>query len=110
MVDYVVKHNGPRYIVTMRGDLTAAKVIALQAELKNAIAKGVRKVVFDLKETSVIDSVGISLLIAVCNSLPPEAEGTQLLNVSAKIAHLLGSLRLTDRLHVQSGMVEASHG
>lgn len=86
--------------VTMAGDLTAAFVPALQAELKRAVDGGAKGVAFDLGGTVMLDSSGIGLLMATANSLARSGGKVQVVNVSGDILKLLQSMRLTTRLNV----------
>ncbi len=85
-------------VVTLSGDLTALLVPTIQAAVKDEIARGAREVVFDLRNTEVLDSSGIGLLIATSNSLAKVSGTVRTVQASANILQLLQSMRLTGRL------------
>lgn len=100
MPDHVVERCQDRVVVTLAGDLTAASVPGLQADLKGALGPGVAEVTFDLGATSVLDSSGIGLLIATANSAARLGGRVQVGRVSADIHQLLQGMRLVARLNV----------
>lgn len=63
MAASVVKQNGRQSLVMLQGDLTAVVVPDLQADLKELLNKGARKLVFDPTNTAMLDSSGMGLLI-----------------------------------------------
>jgi anti-anti-sigma factor len=56
--------------------------------------------VFDLGKTAMLDSSGIGLLIATCNSLERKKGKMRVLQASSDILRLLQSMRLAGRLNV----------
>lgn len=94
--------NDTELRVTLGTTLSAAEVPELQAALKREIDAGARELVFDLHQTTALDSTGIGLLVAVSNSLTAVQGQMQLIQVSADISKLLRSMRLVDRLHVST--------
>ena len=69
MAGYTIERKEEQCLVVMRGDLTAPLIPDLQAALKNNVQQGANEVVFDLANTVMLDSSGIGLLVATCNSL-----------------------------------------
>ena len=110
MPDYAIERVEGRCRVVLLGDLTAAKVPELQAALKAEVAAGVVEVTIDLKNTVMVDSAGIGLLIAVCNSVSRQKGKLVVNNVAPDIIHLLQSMRLTNRLEVRGRETEERHG
>lgn len=102
MAVYVSDQKDQQGAVKMKGDLTAIMVPELQACLKEMINKGAREVVFDLTNTTMLDSSGMGLLIAAANSLAPMGGNVRVTNVCPDIFRLLQSMRLTARLNVSA--------
>lgn len=100
MAGYTIERKEEQCLVVMRGDLTAPLIPDLQAALKNNVQQGANEVVFDLANTVMLDSSGIGLLVATCNSLGSQKGKTRVLNVSPDILRLLQSMRLASRLNV----------
>ena len=100
MAAYTIEHKEKQCWVVLQGDLTASLIPDLQKELKNHLEKGVDEAVFDLRNTIMLDSSGIGLLIATCNSLAKKKGTIRVLNVSQDIYRLLQSMRLVSRLNV----------
>jgi anti-anti-sigma factor len=111
MAEYNVERNGKNCRVLLAGDLTAASVASVQAGLKAELAKGIEELVFDLRNTVMLDSSGIGLLIAAHNSLSRVQGRLRVTNASADVFRLLQSMRLVSRLNVQAReLQEAHHG
>lgn len=83
----------------MQGDLIASDIPDLQAALKQQLQRGVDEIVFDLAATVMLDSSGIGLLIATCNTMARQQGRIRVINVSPDILQLLQSMRLTGRLN-----------
>jgi anti-sigma B factor antagonist len=105
MAAYVIEQKDQQGSVKLMGDLTALLVPELQAGLKEVLSKGARELVFDLADTSMLDSSGMGLLIAAANSLGRSGGKVRVTNVSPDILRLLQSMRLVGRLNV-SGRTE----
>ncbi len=75
-------------------DIVASRVEQLKAELKGIIDGGLSKLVIDFTETTMIDSMGIGILIATYNSLKKKGGTLELTHVSPEIASLLKNMRL----------------
>lgn len=100
MEAYTIQRNGGACEVRLTGDLTAAVVPGLQSALRQALPADVREVAFDLGAAAMLDSSGIGLLIATCNSLASRKGKVRVLGVSPEIHQLLQSMRLVTRLNV----------
>ena len=100
MALYRIERRQGQCLVALEGDLTAVLVPDLQTALKKELEKETTEVLFDLKETAMLDSSGIGLLIATYNSLTQKKGGVKVINVSPDILRLLQSMRLTSRLSV----------
>ena len=110
MSEYAIHREGPRARVALAEKLTATEVPGLQAALKAEIAAGVTEVTIDMSATTLIDSMGIGLLIATSNSLTASQGRIQMNNVAPDIFNLLRSMRLVERLHVTAVEKGSSHG
>ena len=100
MAAFVIDHKDLNGSVQLMGDLTALLIPELQSELKQLLQKGARNLVFDLKNTRMLDSSGMGLLIAAANSVGAMGGKVRVTNVSSDIFRLLQSMRLTLRLNV----------
>lgn len=110
MSEYAIHREGPRARVALPEKLTATEVPELQVALKAEIAAGVTEVIIDMSATTLIDSMGIGLLIATSNSLVASQGRIQLDSVVPDIFNLLRSMRLVERLHVTAVGKGSSHG
>ena len=100
MPEYIVDQKDGQGLVKFEGNLTAALVPGLQADLKSALDQGVNELVFDLANTGMLDSSGMGLLIAAANSLARRSGRIRVINASPDILQLLQSMRLAARLNV----------
>jgi len=111
MADYTIECKEKQCMVVLQGNLTAPLIPDLQGALKNHLEKGIDEAVFDLGKTAMLDSSGIGLLIATCNSLGRKKGKMRVLNVSPDILRLLQSMRLVARLNVSGRELgEEKHG
>lgn len=110
MNEFEIVREGMKTQVTLGEKLTAADAPRLQVALKQELGSGVREIVFDLSNTTMLDSTGIGLLIAASNSLGSVQGSIRLANVSLDILKLLQSMRLVDRLHATPAEKEMVHG
>ncbi len=102
MADFGIKRDGGQALVSLGTKLTAVEVPALQSMLKEELAAGVTLIIFDLAQTTTLDSTGIGLLVAANNSLAPMSGSVRMSNVCNDILKLLQSMRLVDRLHARA--------
>ncbi len=86
--------------IAVNGGLTAVLVPELQQVLRAEVAKGTRQVTFDLAETGMVDSSGIGLLIATCNTLSQQDGKLAVVNTAPDILKLMRSMRLIGRLNI----------
>ena len=111
MAYYTIERKQNQCWVALQGDLTASLIPDLQAALKKNLEQGVDEAVFDLEKTGMLDSSGIGLLIATCNSLGKKKGKVRVLHVSLDIFRLLQSMRLVTRLNVSGRELrEEAHG
>jgi len=104
--NYRVDRAGSSCTVTVSGALTAIVVPELREVLKKEMERPTRELVFDLRETTMLDSSGIGLLIASSNSLARAEGSIRVINPMAEIYELLSKMRLVARLNVGSEHVQ----
>ena len=75
-------------------DIVASTIDELKSELKGILEGSPIKLIIDFSETTMIDSMGIGILIATYNSLKKKSAQMELIHVSAEIASLLKNMRL----------------
>ncbi|MGA1823619.1 MAG: STAS domain-containing protein [bacterium] len=81
-------------IIKPNGDLVASKVQKLKPEIKSLVDEGVKELIVNLVDVEVIDSVGISLLVAAHNSLSKVGGKLMVSEASNDIKDLFKSMRL----------------
>lgn len=108
MSTYEMKDAADGCRLSVHGALTAVLVPELQRELRERVERGVREIVFDLGDTSMVDSSGIGLLIATSNSLAQKNGKLAVVNTAPEVLKLLRSMRLATRLNI-SGAGERKH-
>ena len=92
--------DGTKATVEIIGDVVASAVQELRPQVKALIDKGVTEITIDFSRVSVIDSMGIGLLIAAYNSLSSKNGQITLVNASAEIKELMKEMRIDKRLVV----------
>ena len=100
MTDYLIERNERKCRVKLVGDFVASVVPGLKSALNLELQAGVAEVEFDLRDTPMLDSSGIGLLIAAYNSLARQGAVLRVANASPDILRLLQSMRLVNRLNV----------
>jgi anti-anti-sigma factor len=106
---YEIVRLGSNCKVVVRGPLTAILVPEVKEALNKQVQQGISGLVFDLKETTMLDSSGIGLLIASSNTVAQTGGTLRVINPGKEIFQLLSNIRLVSRLHVRPAM-EAAHG
>lgn len=107
---YEIDSVGSNCRVAIRGALTAILVLELKQALRRELQGGARELVFDLGETSMLDSCGIGLLIASGNTLNHKGGTVRVINPSRDVFQLLSNMRLVSRLHVNPGPEQSHSG
>jgi len=97
---YRVDRTGANCKLSVSGALTAIVIPELKEALKRELQEETRELVFDLRETTMLDSSGIGLLIASSNTLSRKGGTTRVINPAAEIYELLSTMRLVSRLNV----------
>jgi anti-anti-sigma factor len=101
---YHIERLNSNCTIAVKGALTAILVPELNEALKREMQQGAHEVVFDLRDTEMLDSSGIGLLIASRNSLSRRGGMLRVINPSEDVFELLGHMRLLSRLHVSPAM------
>lgn len=96
-------------MVSCKARFTAEEVLQIQGHLLDSITDDISKVVFDLTETTSLDSSGIGLLVACHNSMDLMDGSVEIRNVSENIFRLLSLMRITKRINVIPAQGD-SHG
>jgi anti-sigma B factor antagonist len=86
--------------VTVNGALTAIVIPEIKEALKKEIQQLTREIVFDLQDTTMLDSSGIGLLIATSNTLAQKEGVLRVVNPSQEVFQLLRHMHLVSRLNV----------
>ena len=86
--------DGNRATIVPAGDIVAATLQDLRASLKEIVDGGVTEVIVDMKAVLMIDSTGIGLLVALCNSLAKQQGKLSVINCSKDITDLFKAMRL----------------
>lgn len=86
--------------VALDGDLVASSVERIKAEFKLLLGSNPSKVVVDMAKVTMIDSMGIGLLLAAYNSLKKTNGQVELIHVAGEINQLLSGMRLNRYLTI----------
>lgn len=87
-------------VVRPEGDLVASMAGDLRAALLNAIGDGTKDILIDLELVRLIDSMGISTLIAANNTLSGRPGALKLVNVNDDIRSLFRLMRLDQHIRI----------
>jgi anti-anti-sigma factor len=89
-----ISNNDGSVTITPGCDIVASVLDGLKTELKAIINDKPAKLTIDFTGITMIDSMGIGILIATFNSLKKQNAPLELINVSDEIANLLRNMRL----------------
>ena len=95
-----VKREGRKAVVVPSGDVVASVVQTLKPKLKELVHDGVDTMVFDLARATIVDSIGIGLLVAAHNSVQKTGGAISVIHASRELVDLFKSLRLDQRFAV----------
>jgi anti-anti-sigma factor len=87
-------------VVTPEGDVVAAFVPALRARMLALLKGGARKLVLDLSNTQMVDSLGLGLLISAHNSLLKLGGELSVIHASDDILDLFKTMRIHQHFSV----------
>ena len=88
-------------IVKPGEDVVASMAEAFKEELLSAVNSSQGNLVIDLDGVSMVDSVGIGVIIAAYNSLSQSNRQLQVINVAQDIHGLFSTMRLNRRFTVE---------
>ncbi len=89
-----IEKDGDKAVLTLKKDLVASTVNDLRTIIQETIKDGVKSISINMTGISVVDSMGIGLLISTQNSLAKVDGSLEIVNVSADIMDLFQSMRL----------------
>lgn len=92
--------NEQQVVFQPEGDLVASSAPELRAKLRDLVRNGARQVIIDLGNASMVDSVGIGLLIASHNSLQKVGGQLSIVRASPDILELLTTMRIHQHFSV----------
>jgi len=94
MPEYDVVREGRTAKILPGRELVASTVAALKPKLGEVVREGVERVVFDLTNTAIVDSVGIGLFVAAHNSIRKWGGTVSVIHASGDLLDLFRALRL----------------
>lgn len=95
-------NDGQTATVLPECDIVASSVPDVREKLLEAVACGAASVVIDLGGIRMVDSMGIALIIATCNSLSARNAKLTISNVDAEIFSLMRLMRLDQHIDIQA--------
>ena len=96
-----VQRNPDSVVITPSTDIVATYTEKLRQELYEVIHQGATHIIIDLQSVEVVDSSGLSVLIAAYKSVEEQGGRLTLIHVSQNIAQLIQLMRLDRYLVVQ---------
>lgn len=96
-----IEKNGDNVVLTLNKDLVASTVNDLRIMLQGVIKEGIKNISVNMTGISVVDSMGIGLLISVQNSLSKMDGKLEILNISTDIMDLFLSMRLDQHFSIK---------
>ena len=89
-----IEKNGDIAVLTLKQDLVSSTVNDLRVMILDAIKEDIKNVTINMAGISIIDSMGIGLLISIQNSLAQIDGKLEVVNISTDIMDLFLSMRL----------------
>jgi anti-sigma B factor antagonist len=93
-MNFEIRQNGETAVVAMHGDVVASSVPELRPALRDLVRSGLRDMVVDLDGTTMIDSMGLGLLLSAFNSLRNVQGRFAVVNASEEILDLFRTMRI----------------
>jgi anti-sigma B factor antagonist len=93
-MNFEIRREGETAVVATHGDLVASSVPELRPALRDLVRSGLRDMVVDLADTTMIDSTGVGLLLSAFNSLSKVQGKFAVVNASEEILGLFRTLRI----------------
>ena len=93
-----------------QSDMVASTAGEFKGELKALLDQGIKDLTIDIGAVEMIDSVGLGVLIATCNSLHRAGGSLTIRNASKDIHSLFKTMRLDKHFTVLARKKEPCHG
>lgn len=100
MPEFEIRMEGKVAVVAPGGDVLASSMPDLRPALRDLVRSGVGEIVMDLRDTSMIDSTGLGLLLAAFNSIQAAGGKFSIVHASDEILELLHSMRMHQHFSV----------
>lgn len=100
MTEPIITQEQEKTVIQPAGDLVAANVPELRAVLRNTVSAGARDVVLDLRNTAMVDSSGLGLVIGIYNSLEKVAGRLAVIHASRDVLQLFQTMRMHQRFAI----------
>ncbi|NDY71426.1 anti-sigma factor antagonist [Desulfobacter hydrogenophilus] len=97
-----IVNSADQTIIKPGEDVVASMAEAFKGELLSAVNSSQGTLVIDLEGVSMVDSVGIGVIIAVYNSLSQVNRQLKVINVEQDIHGLFSTMRLNRRFTVEA--------
>lgn len=81
-------------LIKPTGDVTSTIKEKLKEDILKKIAEGITDLQLDFSAVKIIDSTGVGVLVAACNSLKEKAGSLTVLNASADLKQMFKIMRL----------------
>jgi anti-anti-sigma factor len=95
-----IKRDGENVYVIPEGNLLASVANVLRTDLSDIIKDKPVNLTIDLKESEILDSVGIGVIIATHNSVEKNGGTLRVINVKEDIYDLLCTMRLNNHFEI----------
>jgi anti-anti-sigma factor len=93
-----MSHDGPRALISVRGELDLASGPELETKLDHISGPATQVLVIDLRELEFMDSTGLSILVRAHQRLSEEGCEMGLVRGSPQVQRLLDLTGVADRL------------
>ena len=100
MQNFRIERDGETATVVAAGDICASAAPELRPALRDLVKSGVRRMVFDLTQTTMVDSTGIGLLLAAFNSMRGAGGEFSVVCASDEILDLFKTMRINQHFPV----------
>jgi len=108
MTEILKEHD--RVTIKPQSDVVASMAGEFKADLKAVLDQGIKDLTIDLQGVEMIDSVGLGVLIAACNSLRRVGGSLTIRNASKDIHSVFKTMRLDRHFTVVVCEKEPCHG
>lgn len=96
-----IRRDGCSAVVAPGRDVVASMADEMRGELKQLVDDGVNNITLDLSDATMMDSIGMGLLIALHNSLKKKQGTLHVVNVNEDILGLLRTMRLDKHFEIK---------